>query len=80
MIHDRIRTPDEALWVVDALSSQVSQLRTSLDHRSIFSMGYNRKLARKIELLDQIREEFLILSRDLYQERQEARKRDENTS
>ena len=80
MMNDRIRTPEEALWVADALSSQVSQLRSSLEHRSIFSVGYNRKLARKIELLDQIREEYMILSRDLHQERQEARRNDENTS
>ena len=80
MMNDRIRTPEEALWVADALSSQVSQLRSSLEHRSIFSVGYNRKLARKIELLDQIREEYMILSRDLHQERQEARRNGENTS
>lgn len=80
MIHDRIRTPEEALWVADALSSQLTQLRSSLDHRSLFSMGFNRKLAKKIELLDQIREEYVLLSRDLHQQRQEARKHDENSS
>lgn len=80
MTHDKIRSPEEALWVADALSVQLQQLRQSLDHRSIFSMGYNRKLAKKIELLDQIREDYLLLSRDLHQQRQEARKNDGNAS
>lgn len=76
---NRIRTPEEALWVADALAAQVTQLRSTLDHRSIFSMGYNRKLAKKIELIEQIREEYMILSRDLHQERLEAKRRDEST-
>lgn len=73
-MNDRIGTSEQAMWVVDALATQVQQLRQALDHRSIFSMGYNRKLARKIELLDQIREDYLMLARDLHRAAQEDRR------
>ena len=56
----------EAIWVAEALSSQIEQLRCTLDHRSLFSAAFNRKYARKIEVLDHVREGFLELSRDLH--------------
>lgn len=56
----------EAIWIAEALSAQIEQLRSTLDHRSLFSAAFNRKYARKIEVLDRVRECFLELSRDLH--------------
>lgn len=58
-------TSQEALWVAEALSAQIEHHRGSLDHRSLFSAGFNRKLVRKIEVLDDVRNSFLMLSREL---------------
>lgn len=62
----------DALYVAEALSSQIDQLRSTLDHRSLFSAAYNRKLVRRIEVLDAVREEFLVLSRELHAAESEA--------
>lgn len=69
----RCATSEEALWAVEALSDQVGKLRHALEQRSIFSMGYNRKLARKIEFLDGLKDEYIILARDLQQASKEAK-------
>lgn len=61
------KSSQEALWVAEALCNQISQLSESLEHRSIFSVSFNRKGARRLELLDSVRESFLYLSRDLLQ-------------
>lgn len=53
---------DEALWVAEALSAQIEAHRSALDHRVLFSAGFNRKLAKKIEVLDLIRREYLDMS------------------
>lgn len=53
---------DEALWVAEALSAQIEAHRSALDHRVLFSAAYNRKLAKKIEVLDLIRGEYLDMS------------------
>lgn len=55
----------DALMVAEALSAQIEHHRSSLDHRSLFSAGFNRKLVRRIEILDAVREEFLVLSHEL---------------
>lgn len=57
-----ILSAEEALWVAEALSSQIEAHRSSLDHRVLFSAAFNRKLARKIEVLDLIRGEYLDMS------------------
>lgn len=64
----------DALWVAEALSAQIAHHRGGLDHRSLFSAGFNRKLVRKIEVLDAVREEFLVLSRELLASEQEVLK------
>ena len=56
---------EDALIVSEALSAQIERLRDALDHRSLFSAAYNRKLVRRIEVLDTVRAEFLVLSREL---------------
>lgn len=53
---------DEAIWVAEALSAQIEAQRSSLDHRSLFSAQFNRKLVRKIELLDRVRAEYLDMA------------------
>ena len=53
---------EEALWVAEAMSSQIESLRSALDHRVLFSATFNRKLAKKIEVLDLIRAEYLDMS------------------
>lgn len=53
---------EEAIWVAEALSTQIEGLRSSLDHRSLFSAAFNRKLVRKIELLDNVRAEYLDMA------------------
>lgn len=58
-------TPAEAIWVAEALCSQIEALRGSLDHRALFSAAFNRKLVRKIELLDSVRQQYLELASDL---------------
>ena len=62
---DCCQSSQEALWVAEALSAQIEHHRCSLDHRSLFSAGFNRKLARKVEILDDVRLSFLMLSREL---------------
>jgi len=52
--------------VAEEICARVESLKETLAHRSIFSMGYNRTLARKIELLEKVRESFLKQSRDFY--------------
>lgn len=53
---------EEALWVAEALSAQIEAHRSALDHRVLFSAAFNRKLAKKIEVLDLIRAEYLDMS------------------
>lgn len=59
------RTVDDALIVAEALSAQIEAHRNNLDHRSLFSAAYNRKLVKKIELLDHIRLGFLDYAGEL---------------
>lgn len=61
------KSSDEALIVAGALGDVITQLRNSLDHRSLFSAQYNRKLSNKIELLDRVRDDFMEYSRALLQ-------------
>lgn len=53
---------EEALWVAEALSAQIETHRSALDHRVLFSAVFNRKLAKKIEVLDLIRGEYLDMA------------------
>lgn len=53
---------EEALWVAEALSAQIEAHRSALDHRVLFSAAFNRKLAKKIEVLDLIRGEYLDMA------------------
>lgn len=57
-----ILSAEEALWVAEALSAQIEAHRSALDHRVLFSAAFNRKLAKKIEVLDLIRGEYLDMS------------------
>lgn len=50
---------EESIWVAEALSAQIDHLRETLDHRSLFSASFNRKLVRKIEVLDCVRAMYL---------------------
>lgn len=59
------RTADDALIVAEALSAQIESHRNTLDHRSLFSAAFNRKLVRKIELLDLIRQGYLDYAGEL---------------
>lgn len=59
------RTADDALIVAEALSAQIESHRNTLDHRSLFSAAYNRKLVKKIELLDLIRQGYLDYAGEL---------------
>lgn len=59
------RTADDALIVAEALSAQIEAHRNTLDHRSLFSAAFNRKLVKKIELLDLIRQCFLEYAGEL---------------
>lgn len=54
--------PEEAIWVAEALSAQIEAQRNTLDHRSLFSAAFNRKLVRKIEVLDAVRAEYLDMA------------------
>lgn len=51
--------------MAEALSGRIDEHRRSLDHRSLFSAGFNRALVRKIEVLDRVRLEFLSLAHEL---------------
>ena len=62
---------EEALWSAEALSTQIEAQRGCLDHRSLFSAAFNRKLVRKIEVLDRVRGEYLYLSAQTRREAQE---------
>lgn len=53
---------EEAVWVAEALSAQIESHRSALDHRVLFSAAFNRKLAKKIEVLDLIRGEYLDMA------------------
>lgn len=64
-IGDCCQRHQDALFVAEALSAQIEHYRSSLDHRTLFSAGFNRKLVRRIEILDSVREEFLSLSHEL---------------
>lgn len=64
-IGDCCERSQDAMFVAEALSAQIEHYRSSLDHRTLFSAGFNRKLVRRIEILDAVREEFLILSHEL---------------
>lgn len=59
------RTADDALIVAEALSAQIESHRNTLDHRSLFSAAFNRKLVKKIELLDLIRQGYLDYAGEL---------------
>lgn len=58
--------------VAGALGDVITQLRGSLDHRSLFSSGYNRKLSQRIEILDKVKDDFLEYSRALLQAEKEV--------
>ena len=62
----------DAIWVAEALSSQIEHLRDTLEHRSLFSAAFNRKYARKIETLDLVRERCLEVSRELLHDENEV--------
>ena len=62
---------EEAIWVAEALSTQIEAQRGCLDHRSLFSAHFNRKLVRKIEVLDRVRGDFLDLAAKIRREAQE---------
>lgn len=62
---------EEAVWVAEALSTQIEAQRACLDHRSLFSAHFNRKLVRKIEVLDRVRGEYLDLAAQARREAQE---------
>ena len=62
---------EEAIWLAEALSAQIEAQRASLDHRSLFSAAFNRKLVRKIELLDRIRAEYLDMAAECRRSAQE---------
>lgn len=62
---------EEAIWVAEALSAQIESHRSSLDHRSLFSAAFNRKLVRKIETLDVIRGEYLDMAAEARRASQE---------
>ena len=66
-----IPTSQDALWVAEALSAQISVLQGAADSRSLFSAGFNRKLIRKIEILDSVREQMLVVSRGLLADEEE---------
>lgn len=63
---DVCQTSQEAMWVAEELCARIEGLKETLAHRSIFSMGYNKTIARKIELLERVRESYLKQSRDFY--------------
>lgn len=71
-IGDCCERHQDALFVAEALSAQIEYYRSSLDHRTLFSAGFNRKLVRRIEILDAVREEFLSLSHELLVAEKEA--------
>ena len=48
--------------MAEALSTQIEAQRNTLDHRSLFSAAFNRKLVRKIEVLDAVRAEYLDMA------------------
>lgn len=50
----------------------IDKLRTSLDHRSLFSAAYNRKLVKRIEVLNKCRDDFMEYSRALLQAEKEV--------
>lgn len=62
---------EEAIWVAEALSTQIEAQRGCLDHRSLFSAAFNRKLVRKIEVLDRVRGEYLDLAAQSRRQEQE---------
>lgn len=67
----RLLNAEESIWVAEALSAQIQELRHSLDHRSLFSAAFNRKLVRKIEVLDTVRAEYLDMAADARRASQE---------
>lgn len=73
-IGDCCERSQDALFVAEALSAQIEHYRSSLDHRTLFSAGFNRKLVRRIEILDSVREEFLNLSHELLAAEREVMK------
>lgn len=60
------KTSTEALWAAQELSTRIESLKATLEHRSIFSPGYNRNLAKRIELMERLQEAFMTQSRDFY--------------
>lgn len=62
---------EEAIWLAEALSAQLEGIRTSLGYRSMFSALYNRKLVRKMELLDRVRAEYLDIAAECRRKSQE---------
>lgn len=73
-IGDCCERSQDAMFVAEALSAQIEHYRSSLDHRTLFSAGFNRKLVRRIEVLDSVREEFLVLSHELLTAEREVMK------
>lgn len=67
------QTSTEAMWAAEELSTRIEGLKATLDHRTIFSPGYNRNLAKRIELMEKLREAFMKQSRDFYQAAKEER-------
>lgn len=56
------KNAEDALTVAESLSAQIERHRDALDHRSLFSAQFNRKLVRKIELLEAVRSIFLDIA------------------
>lgn len=56
----------QALTLAEALSAQIDHQREMLDHRTLFSSAFNRKLSRKIEVLVQVRERCLEVASVLH--------------
>lgn len=55
-----------ALIVAEALSAQIDHHRDMLNHTSLFSAAFNRKVVRKIETLDHVRERLLEIASELH--------------
>ena len=74
-IPSRSLNAEEAIWIAEALSAQIESQRGCLDHRSLFSAAFNRKLVRKIEVLDHVRAEYLDMAATSRREAQDEDKK-----
>lgn len=63
-----LKTADDALIVAEALSAQIEAHRSALDHRSLFSAAFNRKIVKKIEILDVVRQGYLDYASQIRQQ------------